>query len=214
MKKTFLILGIVTILLTACATATAVTPTAPATQTSEAVDDTPYPLPSLEVLPTDEAYPEPTVGDSGTSEEAVYPNPESDETAIKGLEGEEQVEPVDVTEFAPVSTDKNLTQGPVYIEAESSGVVVDTKQNNQITLYLSGTLPNPCYHLRVNILGIEDNQLKVEAYSVADPDKVCADMLQPFTVALTLKDLDTKNVDVQSAQVFVNEQELPIVEIK
>ena len=217
MKKTFLILSIATIVLSACASATPVTPTVPAAPTNETGEDTPYPLPSPELLPTNQAYPEPTVGDSGTVDEAVYPYPDGEETVIKGLtpaEGEEPVEPVDAADFAPVPGDKNLTQGPVYIEAESSGMVIDTNENNQVTLYLTGTLPNPCYQLRVNILGVEDNQLKVEAYSLADPDKVCADVLQPFTVALILKDLDTQIVDVQTAQAYVNEQELPVVEIK
>ena len=87
--------------------------------------------------------------------------------------------------FAPKPNDKNLTRGNVFIK--ESGLLIRESFPSQITLSLSGDLPTPCHELRVEIKEPDpENKIKVEVYSVVDPDQVCIQVLEPFQANIDL----------------------------
>lgn len=87
-----------------------------------------------------------------------------------------------IQSLSPRAGDERLTRGPVILESvalSSDGAV----------LTIVGTLPNPCHELRVSGLDARqaNGDVPLEAWSVADPSQMCAQMLQPFSVQLPVK---------------------------
>ena len=87
--------------------------------------------------------------------------------------------------FAPQPEDDNLTRGEAFIHETS--LVIRESFPPQISVMLRGDLPTPCNALRI-ILNPpdEENKIVVEVYSVADPDRICTQVLQPFEESLDL----------------------------
>lgn len=57
----------------------------------------------------------------------------------------------------------------------------------QFMLIVSGNLPTPCNQLRVNVNPPDaDNKILVEVYSVVEPGKMCAEVIQPFSQNIPL----------------------------
>jgi hypothetical protein len=80
---------------------------------------------------------------------------------------------------APQPGDTALTRGAVYLDSEE--IVVMESYPVQITLVLKGSLPTPCNQLRVLASPPdEQNRIQVDVYSVIDPAKICAQVLEPF----------------------------------
>ncbi len=51
----------------------------------------------------------------------------------------------------------------------------------QISLHLKGNLPTPCHQLRAKISEVdEEGKVHIEVYSLADPEQMCAQVLEPF----------------------------------
>jgi hypothetical protein len=82
--------------------------------------------------------------------------------------------------YAPQSGDAKLTRGPVTIDK------VSTEQG---VLTVTGWLPTPCHELRMQIpqTASEDGVMRIEAWSVTDPDRMCAQALQPFTAEVPMQ---------------------------
>ena len=87
--------------------------------------------------------------------------------------------------FAPKPEDQNLNRGNVYLNDAS--LVIRESFPPQVSLSVQGDLPTPCNQLRADI-GAPDaeNKIDVDLYSVTNPDKVCAQVLQPFEVTIDL----------------------------
>lgn len=89
--------------------------------------------------------------------------------------------------YAPAPEDEALTRGDATVTLKDSKVIPSKSSPVQIKLHLTGTLPNPCYHLRVNPAQPDaKNQIQVDVYSVVDPKAVCTDVIQEFTVEIPL----------------------------
>jgi hypothetical protein len=57
----------------------------------------------------------------------------------------------------------------------------------QVAMILRGSLPTPCHNLRVAITSPDtDNNVNLVAYSVADPNEICAQVLQSFDASIPL----------------------------
>jgi hypothetical protein len=154
------------------------TPEAPAHNVPPAV----YPGSKSEV-PVDagqasQAYPAPQ-GNSAPSASApgdTYPAPSTSAGSAPAT-----------NEYAPADSDKNMDRGNVFVEIDNSSVVMLESDPLQVKLHLKGTLPNPCYHLRVNPSQPDDQKhIQVEVYSVVKPGEVCTDVLQEFDVEIPL----------------------------
>lgn len=90
--------------------------------------------------------------------------------------------------YAPLPDDNKLSAGNLYLE--SAEVLVLESYPPQFRLSLHGSLPTPCHALRVKIdPPDENNNIYINAYSVADPGMVCAQVLQSFDAAVPLKNL-------------------------
>ena len=81
--------------------------------------------------------------------------------------------------YAPRAGDDALQRSNAYID--SADILTMESYPLQFAVVLMGNLPTPCHKLRVayNQPNAE-NKIELEVYSVADPNAVCAQMLNPF----------------------------------
>jgi hypothetical protein len=193
-KLTFLLI-ITALLLAACSRAT---PNAP--QATLVGNPTAYPSPEQELSPqpdtSNPAYP------------YSYPQPYTDPFMGDDLTIIE-LKPGINTDLAPQEGDQKLVKGPAYVEVAVSKALA-AAGDQPAALHLVGNVPNPCFQLRVIVHEPDaQNKLMVEVYSVADPEKVCAEMLQPFDESISLNTLAAG-----SYTVYINEEELGKIKVK
>ena len=106
-------------------------------------------------------------------------------------------EPV-TSPYLPQPDDASLSQGEVFIQ--EMGLIIRESYPPQISLNLGGELPTPCHQLRVQVEEPdEDNRIDVDAYSVVDPEMVCAQVLESFEANIDLGTYPTGHYSV-----FVN----------
>lgn len=86
--------------------------------------------------------------------------------------------------YLPQPTDAGWLTGTVFLD--TTDVLVLESYPPQYILRLTGSLPNPCYQLRVVVGDLADGKRLVQVYSVAEPDKMCIQVLQPFEVNVPL----------------------------
>jgi inhibitor of cysteine peptidase len=88
-------------------------------------------------------------------------------------------------QYAPQPGDDTLTRGKVFLE--STNMFIMESYPVQVNVNLTGSLPTPCNKLRAVINTPDANKnIKIELYSVIDPDVMCAQTLQPFEATLSL----------------------------
>lgn len=87
--------------------------------------------------------------------------------------------------YAPQPADANLITGNVYIDR--ADLLTLESYPLQFVLSVSGNLPDPCHHLRYTVSVAESgNRVDVQVYSVADPEMMCIQVLEPFDVNIPL----------------------------
>lgn len=87
--------------------------------------------------------------------------------------------------FAPQADDAQLQRGNFYVEEAS--LIIRESFPPQIALQLKGNLPTPCNQLRVDVKEPDaENQIRVDAYSVSDPDRACVQVLAPVDEQIEL----------------------------
>jgi hypothetical protein len=83
--------------------------------------------------------------------------------------------------YSPRSGDEKLARGGVMIDkvARAAGAAPE-----ETVLTIAGSLPTPCHELRLRIpqAPSPDGVIRIEAWSLADPDRVCAQVLTAFSV--------------------------------
>lgn len=99
----------------------------------------------------------------------------------------------------PQPGDGSLAEGKAYVT--EAWLEWEQSQGKTI-LHLQGNLPTPCHALRVRIEDREQQPFLVKVYSVYPPEQMCAQVLQPFEVALPL-DLP------EGSEVLVNGRPVP-----
>jgi hypothetical protein len=93
--------------------------------------------------------------------------------------------PRSTSAYDPQPEDKGLQRGILFVE--DAGVKVLPGAPAQVLLILSGSLPTPCHHPRVVVSGPDSaHTLLVSAYTVVDPDRVCIQVLKPFSAEVPL----------------------------
>lgn len=101
-------------------------------------------------------------------------------------------------QYAPQVGDAKLSRSDVYLD--STQINVMESYPLQFNLQLVGSLPNPCYQLRIKTSAPDvQNRIQIEVYSVADPGAMCTEVLQPFDVTIPLGSFPTGNYSI-----FVN----------
>ena len=87
--------------------------------------------------------------------------------------------------YAPRTGDDQLLRGEIYLD--STDILAMESFPVQYSLRLKGNLPSPCHDLRAVYNPADaSNTISIEVYSVAEPDAVCAAMLQPFEQSIYL----------------------------
>ncbi len=108
--------------------------------------------------------------------------------------------------YAPAPGDEKLQRGQAFVD--TADIVTAESFPPQFFLALSGSLPTPCHQLRVKVIPpAGQNRIQVEVYSVADPDQVCIQVLEPFNVNVRLGTFSPGKYEV-----WVNNQ--PVGEIE
>ena len=92
--------------------------------------------------------------------------------------------------------------GALYLH--SADVLVMESYPVQVALVIAGELPTPChelrYHYEIQDLG-DEKRIDVNAYSVADPEEICIQVLQPFEEQVSF---DLRNAAEGTYAVYLN----------
>ena len=89
--------------------------------------------------------------------------------------------PVKIDSVLPQPGDETLLRGKAWVDA----VTV-----NANTLILEGSKPTPCHQLRVTVSApAAGGRISVEVYSLEDPQVVCVQQIEPFSVKMALPEL-------------------------
>ncbi len=87
--------------------------------------------------------------------------------------------------YDPQPGDDALQRGNVYLDQAS--VLLMESFPPQVGVNLAGNLPTPCHSLRIAISEPDkDNNIRLDVYSVAPTDVVCAEVLKPFKANINL----------------------------
>jgi hypothetical protein len=135
------------------------------------------------------AYPGP--GDLITEPQ---PYPGIEQPPVEGYPGPEEpigqppiYSPGEASGFEPLPEDAQLERGEVYLQLESSDLLIMESYPVQAALILRGDLPDPCHKLRVGVSPPDSaNQVLVEVYSVRATDAICTAVLEPFEARINL----------------------------
>jgi inhibitor of cysteine peptidase len=101
------------------------------------------------------------------------------------VSSDDPVPPLKFDDAIPRPADKNLLRGNAYIE--STELLTMESYPLQFMLTVTGNLPTPCNQLRVDVNPPDaENKIVVDVYSVVEPDKACAEMLQSFSQNIPL----------------------------
>lgn len=187
MKRTWMIISLVAIVLTACSP----------TPTSE---PSAYPMESPYTVPTTvDAYP----GPSGTDVSEVLPG-----ACDVGKPCEWPTSEVKTPDYSPLPADKNLTRADAHIS--DMDVVLSQTEPVQGILQISGELPNPCYSLRAEVSEPDADQvINVDIYTVVDPNAICAQVIKPYAKNIELGVLPAGKYSVKVNGTLVGEIMLP-----
>lgn len=89
------------------------------------------------------------------------------------------------SDYLPSPADGSLQRGEVYLD--SVDLLTLESFPLQFTLVLKGNLPTPCHDLRIAVSPPDaENKILVDVYSLANPDEICIQMLEPFEVNFPL----------------------------
>ena len=89
--------------------------------------------------------------------------------------------------YAPQPGDARLKRDKVFMDMENSSLLVMESYPVQVSAQLNGSLSDPCHQLRVVVVPANTkNEIKLEVYSVVDPNKACIAVIQPFSANIPL----------------------------
>jgi hypothetical protein len=202
---TFVLVFTSLLLLTACGSEAENTYPGADEPISSPEDGEAYPNPDNELyLPitgSNPAYPAPELDDqTGSDSGVVDPYPGVGDSGNPELV-------INFNDLSPVSSDKNLTSGTVYIE--SSDLTINNDDPGKVEVVITGNLPTPCHKLRVKVAEpTADGRIDINAYTVTDPEKMCIQVLVPFETSIPLSDLVTGDYTL-----FLNEKQAGSFEI-
>jgi hypothetical protein len=123
------------------------------------------------------------VGDIALPAEDAFNNP--DQAVVSPPMGSATEPAAPSRPYDPQPGDEKLSRGEVFID--SASIAMLESYPPQFIVDLSGSLPTPCHQLRALVSAPDASQvIAVEVYSLADPNAICAQVLQPFTVSISI----------------------------
>ena len=91
-------------------------------------------------------------------------------------------------QLEPQPGDALLTEGPVFLD--SAEVKEAQDQAGTALVHLKGSLPSPCHGLRAQASPPDaNNRIALHAYSVFNPDRMCAGLIVFFDAILPVNGL-------------------------
>jgi hypothetical protein len=127
---------------------------------------------------------------------------------VSSTPDEPGLDPLDVPTavYDPAPTDAQLQTGEAFVD--STEIIVAESFPPQFFLSIKGSLPTPCYALRISTSGPDaQHRIMVDVYSVVDPNISCMQVLAAFEQNVRLGTLPAGRYEV-----WVNNQ--PIGEIE
>ncbi len=181
-RKIVIIASLFILLLAACADAQTAAPTPIKIPTSAS---TTYPYPAADQT------------------QLIEPTPYPDSSNTINQESFDGAKAAELNPYPVMPEDATLTRGEVYLELKNARVFASMVDPAAMQLYLIGNLPSPCYQPRIAIAKADDqNHINVEVYAViTNPDRVCAQVLQPFEATVSLGNYPTGKYGV-----YINNQ--------
>ncbi len=143
-------------------------------------------------------YPGPQSGNQANAGQSSLPYPAPQfNSAVYPAPGASGGQTPVTNVYAPAPGDDKLIKGIATVVIKDSGIILQQSAPVQAKLHLKGTLPNPCYHLRVNpSLPDDQKRIQVEVYSVTKPGQVCTEVIQDFDVEIPLESYPTGHYSV------------------
>jgi hypothetical protein len=178
----------------------AISMSACAGETTATVQPAPYPARTEPATSggDQDAYPAPTRPASG---DLAYPGPDQPVSSDQGsaLQGRG---------YDPQPADESWNRGGVF--ADRFDVMMLESYPVQVHLQIVGNLPDPCHQFRAVVSEPdEQHQIKVDVYSVADPEMMCVQTLVPFEQSVALGDFTEGDFTVWVNGAQVGEFHLP-----
>lgn len=129
--------------------------------------------------------PPPGQPSNGAAAPAATPPAPDEPTSATPLPPDASPPPLTLAPYAPQPDDAALVRGPVFLDG--SDLLILESYPPQFVLRLSGSLPNPCYQLRVAVAPPDaQKRIQIEAYSVAAGDRICIEVLKSFEQSVPL----------------------------
>jgi len=95
--------------------------------------------------------------------------------------------PIPPSGYEPQPGDDKLRRDQVFLDAGGSRLIYAGEPPIQVSISITGNLPDPCHQLRVVVNPPNANhEVMLEVYSVVEPNKACITVLQPFDVTIPL----------------------------
>jgi hypothetical protein len=90
-----------------------------------------------------------------------------------------------LTPYSAKPGDEKLTRGTVIVDGITATALASGRET---MLAIKGALPSPCHELRLALppIGGGAAAFPIEAWSVFDPHRVCAQVLQPFSAEIAV----------------------------
>jgi hypothetical protein len=108
--------------------------------------------------------------------------------------------------YAPQPGDDALKRAEFQLDKSATKILQAESFPLQFTIALKGFLPTACHQLRVVINPPDDNnKIVVEVYTLADPNKVCAEMTKSFEGSIPLGSFDKGHYTVFINDVMIGE---------
>jgi hypothetical protein len=106
-------------------------------------------------------------------------------------------QPYEGTPIEPLLGPGEFIRDPVFMEPESSQILLLETYPVQVMLELEGSLPTPCHRLQVDVAEPDnENRIYVEVYSLTDPSMECIQVLKDFTESVLLGKFTTGSYTV------------------
>lgn len=121
------------------------------------------------------------------AEPSPTPPPPGETAEPGGIPGtsKEEEEGLAPNPLEPLPNEENMVRGNVFID--NIELVVLESFPVQAVLQVQGTLPTPCHHLRGIVNWSEgESRIEMELFSLADPQSICTQALEPFETDINL----------------------------
>lgn len=81
--------------------------------------------------------------------------------------------------YPPTDSDQAMVRGNFFVDAATLQQKSD--EPGMVNLFIEGSLPTPCHQPRAQVNPPDaSNKIVVDVYSVAKPDEICTQVLEPF----------------------------------